>query len=493
MDVLVVVNNPADWPLKPARVELMAASEYLTNPSLGERKNLRVFNLCRSYRYQSTGYYVSLLAEARGHRPFPDLTTIQDLKSSAMLRIHSEDLDEDIQRSLAGLRSSEFTLSIYFGRNMARKYDRLCQQLFKSFQAPFLRAHFAWQESEERWQLQAIRPLAASEIPVEHLPFVKERATEFFAGHQRVARPRRRWRYDLAILYNEEAVESPSNPRAIRHFTRAAESLDLSAELIGREDAGRLAEFDALFIRDTTNVHHYTYRYARRAAAQGLVVVDDPASILKCSNKVFLAELLQKHRVPVPRTVICYKEIGPEVPRELGLPCVLKQPDSSFSQGVVKADTREELREAGERLFARSDLLIAQAFLPTSFDWRVGVFDRQPIYVCRYHMVGNHWQIVRRDGDKGDATWGRVDSIPVEHAPTPLLKVALKAANLIGDGLYGVDVKQVGDQFLVIEVNDNPNIDAGTEDEILKDELYLRMMRVFLRRIEHSKTGGYSS
>ena len=493
MDVLVVVNNPADWPLKSAKVELMAAREYLTGPGLVERKNLRVFNLCRSYRYQSTGYYVSLLAEARGHRPFPDLTTIQDLKSSAMLRIHSDDLDDDIQRSLSGLRSPEFVLSIYFGRNMARKYDRLCQQLFKSFQAPFLRAHFAWQESEERWQLQGIRTLAASEIPAEHLPFVHERAMDFFAGHQRVSRPRHRWRYDLAILYSEDNPHKPSNARAIRHFVRAAESLDLATEIIGREDAGRLAEFDGLFIRDTTSVHHYTYRYARRAAAQGLVVVDDPSSILKCTNKVFLAELLQKHRVPVPRTVICYKEIGPEVIRELGLPCILKQPDSSFSQGVFKASSKEELKSEGERLFAKSDLLIAQAFLPTTFDWRVGIFDRQPLYVCRYHMADKHWQIVRRDGASGDTTYGRVDSIPVEHAPTGLLKVALKAANLIGDGLYGVDIKQIGDQFVVIEINDNPNIDAGYEDEILKDELYLRIMRVFLRRIEHSKTGGYSS
>ncbi|MDP2360553.1 MAG: RimK family protein [bacterium] len=490
MDVLVVVNNPEDWPLKPAKVQVMAARDYLTNPGLVERKSLRVFNLCRSYRYQSTGYYVSLLAEARGHRPFPDLTTIQDLKSSAMLRIHSEELDEDIQRAFAGLRSPEQILSIYFGRNLARKYDRLCQQLFKSFQAPFLRAHFTWHEGEERWQLQGIRPIAASEIPADHLPFVRERAAEFFAGHQRVSRPRHRWRYDLAILYNEEATQKPSNARAIRHFVRAAESLDLATELLGREDSARLAEFDGLFIRDTTNVHHYTYRWARRAAAQGLVVVDDPVSILKCSNKVFLAELLQKHRVPIPRTVTCYKEISPELLRELGLPCILKQPDSSFSQGVVKVESREELLAEGARMFAKSDLLIAQAFLPTTFDWRVGVFDRQPIYVCRYHMADKHWQIVHRD-ETGDTTYGRVDSIPVEHAPTPLLKIALKAANLIGDGLYGLDIKQIGDQFVVIEINDNPNIDAGYEDEILKDELYLRIMRVFLRRIEHSKTGGY--
>jgi hypothetical protein len=38
-------------------------------------------------------------------------------------------------------------------------------------------------------------------------------------------------------------------------------------------------------------------------------------------------------------------------------------------------------------------------------------------------------------------------------------------------------------------VNDNPNIDAGVEDKILKGELYRRIMDVFLRRIERRKAG----
>jgi len=71
--------------------------------------------------------------------------------------------------------------------------------------------------------------------------------------------------------------------------------------------------------------------------------------------------------------------------------------------------------------------------------------------------------------------------------PKPVLDTALKAANLIGDGLYGVDLKQVGKKVYVIEVNDNPNIDAGMEDQILKDELYLTVMRSFIRRIEQKK------
>jgi hypothetical protein len=39
----------------------------------------------------------------------------------------------------------------------------------------------------------------------------------------------------------------------------------------------------------------------------------------------------------------------------------------------------------------------------------------------------------------------------------------------------------------VIEVNDNPNIESRVEDIVLKDDLYRRIMSVFLNRIERSK------
>src|SRR5690606_24846794 len=98
--------------------------------------------LCRDHGYQSLGYYVSLLAAARNHRPLPSLSTIQNVRHSAVVRITSSELDALIQRSLSGLKSDTFELSIYFGRNLASRYDRLCQALFDHFPAPLLRAGF---------------------------------------------------------------------------------------------------------------------------------------------------------------------------------------------------------------------------------------------------------------------------------------------------------------------------------------------------------------
>ncbi|MHA0111298.1 ATP-grasp domain-containing protein, partial [Klebsiella pneumoniae] len=84
----------------------------------------------------------------------------------------------------------------------------------------------------------------------------------------------------------------------------------------------------------TTAVNHHTFRFARRAAAEGLVVINDPESILRCGNKVYLNELLEKNQIPAPRSHVVHRDNMYEIIDKVGFPCVLKQPDSSFSQGV---------------------------------------------------------------------------------------------------------------------------------------------------------------
>ena len=54
-----------------------------------------------------------------------------------------------------------------------------------------------------------------------------------------------------------------------------------------------------------------------------------------------------------------------------------------------------------------------------------------------------------------------------------MIDLALRAARPVGDGLYGVDLKQTPDGIVVMEVNDNPNIEHGIEDAVGKDEVWI--------------------
>jgi len=146
-------------------------------------------------------------------------------------------------------------------------------------------------------------------------------------------------------------------------------------------------------------------------------------------------------------------------------------------------ESEAELKRQTRELLERSDLIIAQRFEPTEYDWRVGVLDGQPLYACRYYMAKDHWQVVKRD-DKGAKHEGNHETLDIADTPPQVVSVAVQAARAVGSGLYGVDLKQIGKVVKVIEVNDNPNIDFGVEDLVLREMLYRRVMEYFIKRLE---------
>ncbi|MFZ5970878.1 MAG: RimK family protein [Bacteroidota bacterium] len=482
MPKLIVVEKPEVWKFRLEDVEVISPDRYITDGAFQAVKNLKVINLCKSYQYQSEGYYVSLLAEARGHKVLPGVSTIQDLRFPSILREDSLDFDLLIQNTFKGEPYDRVEFNIYFGTTGAEALNRLGRQLFQLVQAPALRVVFS---KKTKWVLTSLRPISLNEVP-ETDNVLLATSLEKYLQRRRDYRHDKK-KYDLAILVNPDDKNPPSDDRALKRFYKAAIEAGFNTEFITKNDFDQLIQYDALFIRETTNVNHHTFRFAKKAESLGLAVIDDPGSILKCTNKVYLFELLNAHKILTPKSYVITEENCQQLPQKMAFPFILKQPDGAFSKGVHKIDNLDQFKEIREHMFEKSDLLIAQEFLPTPFDWRVGIVDNQVIYVCKYFMASEHWQIVNWSAKKEDSRDGEVASIPVDQAPSGLLKTALKATSLIGNGLYGVDMKEIEGKYYVIEINDNPNIDAGVEDRILKDRLYTIIMEVLLNKVKFAK------
>jgi len=484
MDTYIIVEDPKSWNLKVPGVEVVKARDYLADERYSTAGTAKVLNCCYYYHYQSTGYYVSLVAAARGHYPMPSVQALQDMRHNVVIRRASHNLTMQIQRSFKTVHGDTFELSIYFGKNVAHRYSTLSKMLFNLFPLPFFRAYFIKEKGE--WLLDDVRIIAVRDIPEHHRSFVMEQISGYIGRHTWKRRGKQQpYHYEMAILNSSEDKTPPSNPQAIKKFCRAAERNGVGIEIINRYDYAQLDRYDALFIRDTTAVNHYTYRFARRAESVGLVVIDDSLSILRCANKIFLTELMRRHGVNTPKSLIISKHTAHKVKEAIGFPCVLKIPDSSFSLGVYKFESQDEFHSALDTYFKESELLLAQEYIPTEFDWRVGILNRQPLFVCRYYMADQHWQIYNHHTPNG-TDCGMADTLPVNAAPKRIITTALRAAGTIGDGLYGVDIKEVKGRPCVIEINDNPNIDAGIEDEVLKDALYDTVIREFIRRMDVS-------
>ncbi|GAA4240180.1 MULTISPECIES: RimK family protein [Winogradskyella] len=481
MNKYIVVNQPEKWNFSIDNITVISSQDYLTNPKFSLLKNARIFNLCKDYSYQSKGYYVSLLAEARGHLPIPTTKNIVDLKALKLVRIVSDEFDDVIQQSLKNIKSQDFTLSIYFGQNVAQKYKALSALFYKHFQVPFLRVNF---NHTTKWNIQSIKAISEAEIPAEHISSVHEFANQYFAKKRYDTAKITNYNFDLAILVHPNDPAPPSNPRALKKFIEIAEKMNIYAEIIEPKDLSRLSSFDALFLRQSTEVNNEAYTFARKAQQEGIAIIDYPDAILKCCNKVYMAEALNNANISTPKTVIVHSNNRNSVLEQTGLPCVLKAPDSTFSFGVKKAKTKEEYNALVTEMLKESDLIIAQEFCPSDYDWRIGIIDNKPFYACKYYMAKGHWQIYNWKATDKNEQDGDADCLPIEDVPKNVIDIALKSAKLMGLGLYGIDIKVVDGKLMVIEINDNPNIDFGVEDAHYGDLVYTEILSAFKKRLE---------
>ena len=482
MKAVVVTDQSQEWFQIPDAT-VLTARRYLAEPESGNAGSVRVLNLCRTGRYQGRGYYVSLLAEARGQRPVADVKTIENLRSEAYVRGLEAEIQPLVEEMLQQQESERFQLNVYLGQHPT--HQTVAEQLFARVRVPLLRVLFA--RTDGSWRLQGVQAMGLADIPLQDRAFLLEAAKSFMAASPAAKRQAtKRERPRLAILWDPNEPHKPSNEEALQRFVKTAPLVGLEAELIAPDALERLPEFDALFNR--AGPEGIIYEFLRKADELGMPVVDDPESVLKCGNKVFMQELMNRHRIATPRTLIVHPGNVAEIIPTLGLPCVLKLPDSGFGLDVVKIESEDSLRKETERFFKKSELLVAQEWLPSDFDWRVGVYDRRPLFVAKYFMAPGHWKIIKVEGEQAPVE-GKTEAMTIGEAPEQVINTAVRAANLIGRGLYGADLKQVGDRVYLIEVNINPNIDAGNEDQVLGEALYREVLGVFARRIAET-TGG---
>lgn len=482
--LIILVNSLEDWQSYYPSEDIMTAKDYLLSSDFTHDKKTKVINLCKSYKYLSIGYYCSLLAESRGHKVIPSVKTINDLGKKQLYLYDLDELQINPQDATRNFLHNQSIKSIsfrcYFGKVQERLFKDLARQIFEQFPCPILEVKLT---KKNYWTIEAVTPIGFPELVEDEEEKFAKSIEKYSTKIWRLPNAKKKFVFDLAILVNPQEKLPPSDEGALKNFERVCSKLDIYTERITKKDYSRINEFDGIFIRETTSIKNHTYTFARRAASEGLVVLDDPTSILKCTNKIFMFNLMRKNNIDQieSRFVSDAKESTLDaLVKTFGFPMVLKIPDGSFSLGVKKAENIDELKDWLNTFFKKSSLVLIQKFVPTEFDWRIGVLDGEVIYACKYFMSKGHWQIYDHNNSKG-STYGDVVSFKIEDVPKKVIDTSLKITKLLGNSLYGVDLKYIDGKALVVEVNDNPNLDEGVEEEILGDVLYEKIAKYFLK------------
>lgn len=484
-------------------------------------ESLTVINLCRSYQYLSRGYYVSLLADARHQRALPTLRMIEEItnpyayfmalrgagvetiefrvvggrrvlpklivpsgtKDSPDQEGGSPLVSDGSPQGPARYRPSQGDLvevTSIFGRSLDARFRRHCAAVHKVYPFPLLRIRVY--RDEDLWKVGQILPLSISSIDQRERDLLLEtlEVRRFVPTPPAASSLANR----IAVLMDDDDPYAPSDEDTLDELEKVGERSGAIVERIDKEDLAVLPEYDALFIRTVTGMDHYSFLFAQRAKSLGMPVIDDPQATVRCSNKVYLHELFKKAGLPTPRTVTVSRKSTLAEAHALGFPLIVKQPDGTFSAAVKRASNEDELQTITREMFKRSPLLTLQEYRPTEFDWRVGVLGGSVLYVCKYYMVSGHWQIV--SATRGRPKYGRVEAVPRDQAPPAVTQLALDAAALIGDGLFGVDVKETEEGLVIIEINDNPDLWVGEEDGAEGDRLYEALIDHFQLRIRQA-------
>lgn len=487
MKYIIVTHKPAQFSIEGDNIEFRTPEDFILNAqkpssSGAKNRNTRVINLCNDYTYMSKGYYVSLLAEARGYRIIPSVDKMIDLNWSRLAAKSIETLNKTLVKLDIDNPHGEIskTFLSYFGRCENKALEALTRDIFDIFRYPVI--SITIKAKNDGWVIEKLKNVSLSDITENHFAKLKDALASYLGQSWKTdkSKPPKYW---LAVLVNKNEDLPPSNPEALEKLVAAGRKKGMAVEMIEKNDLSSLIEYDALFIRETTVVNHHTYRFANKALQENMPVIDDPRSIIKCSNKVYLYELLSKNNIPTPLTYVLDRKSVKEFEKEFTPPMIVKIPDGSFSRGVKKASSLEEFKSVTDQMLKKSDLIIVQEYMPTDYDWRVVILDNQPLFVCRYHMANGHWQIIKHEAD-GKWDEGQTEAVAIKDTPKDILKTAIKATKSIGTGLYGVDMKLYNDKPYVIEINDNPNIDAGKDDAKEGDVIYDTIIDYFIRQIK---------
>lgn len=282
----------------------------------------------------------------------------------------------------------------------------------------------------------------------------------------------------LAIFTERYTIRSSVELTALSNFRLAAFELGHQLDFLFKNELKYLSTYDGIFIRALTDPLNMTYVVARLCELRGMRVLDHSASIRICCDKVNMYARLMARSVSMPETRFLNdneitRENAAELFEALGAPLVLKAPNSSFSAYVDKATTPEQFVKVGKKFLRRADRIVVQQYMPSEFDWRVITLGGRVLAVVRYVFAQDKWKLMER-GASGE--WARVVAVPRDEADPRLIATALAAANAVGESLYGIDVKEIDGEFYVIEVNDNPTIDAGGEDQA-NSEIYREIIR----------------
>ncbi len=250
-----------------------------------------------------------------------------------------------------------------------------------------------------------------------------------------------------------EAAEQRGHMVKVLNTTKFAIDLEEGApDLYFRQK--RLSHYDAVLPRIGASITYYGTAVVRQFEQMDVFCANSSAGISNSRDKLRSLQILSRHHIGIPKTTFVRdkRDVLPAIERVGGAPVIIKLLEGTQGIGVLLAETVESAEAIIELLQSQKQNVLVQKFVAESKgrDIRAFVVGDQVVGAMRRVAQGQEFRSnVHRGGLTEPVTLNE------EYRET-----AVRAAQIMGLRVAGVDLLEGRDGPQVVEVNSSPGLEG---------------------------------
>lgn len=216
----------------------------------------------------------------------------------------------------------------------------------------------------------------------------------------------------------------------------------------------QLSTYDAIIPRIGASITHYGTAVVRQFEQMDVYTVNSSAGIVNTRDKLRSLQILSRHNIGIPRTTFVRdkKDVLPSIERVGGAPIIIKLLEGTQGIGVLLAESEKSATAMIELLQSQKQNVLIQKFVAESKGRDVRAF------VVGDQVVGAVRRVAQGQEFRSNIHRGGVAE-PVE-LDEQYRTTAVRAAQIMGLHVAGVDMLEGADGPQIMELNSSPGLEG---------------------------------
>jgi len=250
-----------------------------------------------------------------------------------------------------------------------------------------------------------------------------------------------------------EAADQRGHKVKVLNTTRFAIDLEEGApDLYFRQR--HLSHYDAVLPRIGASITYFGTAVVRQFEQMDVWCANSSAGISNSRDKLRSLQILSRHHIGIPQTTFVRdkKDVLPAIERVGGAPVIIKLLEGTQGIGVLLAESVKSAEAIIELLQSQKQNVLIQKFVAESKgrDVRAFVIGDQVVAAMRRVAQGQEF---RSNVHRG----GLTEPVTLDDR---YRETAVRAAQIMGLRVAGVDLLEGGDGPQVVEVNSSPGLEG---------------------------------